>query len=75
MTRITKLTELTDTQMTPRKMPSAIRSFSGQSAALAEEHLGWDLQEFGRLHSVCAVIQSYYMASGLAVTGIALLRF
>jgi hypothetical protein len=35
-------------------------SFFGQSAALAEEHLGWDLQEFGRLHSVCPVIQSNF---------------
>jgi hypothetical protein len=35
-------------------------SFFGQRAALAEEHLGRDLQEFGRLHSVCTVIQSNF---------------
>jgi hypothetical protein len=42
------------------EMPSAMRSFFGQGAALAEEHLGWDLQEFGRLHSVCPVVQSNF---------------
>ena len=42
------------------KMPSAIRSSLRQGAALAEEHLGWDLQEFGGLHSVCPVIQSNF---------------
>jgi hypothetical protein len=43
------------------KSGERIRSHSlDKAAALAEEHLGWDLQGFGRLHSVCPVIQSNF---------------
>jgi hypothetical protein len=35
-------------------------SFFGQGVALTEKHLGWDLQEFGRLHSVCPVIEANF---------------
>jgi len=35
-------------------------TFFGQRVALTGKHPGWDLQEFGRLHSVCPVIQANF---------------
>jgi hypothetical protein len=42
------------------KSGERIRGHSLDKAALAEEHPGRDLQEFGRLHSVCPVIRSNF---------------
>jgi hypothetical protein len=43
------------------KAGEGIRSHSLDKAPhQPKKHLGWDLQEFGRLHSVCPVIQSNF---------------